>query len=267
MKIILLFVTRYETSPSCIFLLISIHRHALRVAAHLPGFLRRTDWAARMIDGAALLECEKLLSAEALVVDLRSSFDEILKVSTRQEVAEVDEFAMVLILDIDNTPAVLATTNLLSSNDNGLLGADDGEWNEILDLSIECNFLVVVLFIIIWIHAKVVESKLFSYPLLESSALLESQTITLGNNGNDVDEFRELLENDNVDWLQAMARRLNEEQAAMNTSVLEVALTLSAQLLAQICAMLVLDILDNWVPASLIVDEIAVSRSINDVES
>jgi hypothetical protein len=39
----------------------------------------------------------------------------------------------ILLLTIDNTPAVLATTNLLSSNDNGLFGTDNGKWNEILN--------------------------------------------------------------------------------------------------------------------------------------
>jgi hypothetical protein len=36
---------------------------------------------------ALLLEGEKLLGTEALVVDLRSSFDEILKVGTGEEIA------------------------------------------------------------------------------------------------------------------------------------------------------------------------------------
>jgi len=57
--------------------LISIHRHPLRVSAEL-AICRRANWAARVSDGAALLECKKLLGAEALVVDLRCRLDEIL---------------------------------------------------------------------------------------------------------------------------------------------------------------------------------------------
>lgn len=47
-----------------------------------------------------------------------------------------------------------------------------------------------------------------------------------------------------------MAGRLDEEQAAMNTSILDVTFTLSCKLLAKVCGVLILDILDDWVPAS-----------------
>jgi hypothetical protein len=46
-----------------------------------------------------LLECEKLFGAEALVVDLRRGFNEVLEVCSREEVAEVHEFAVVFILN------------------------------------------------------------------------------------------------------------------------------------------------------------------------
>lgn len=67
---------------------------------------------------AALLKCKQLLGAEGLVVDLRGGFDQILKVGAGKEVSEVDELAMVLILNIDNPPSVLAATDLLASNDD-----------------------------------------------------------------------------------------------------------------------------------------------------
>jgi hypothetical protein len=47
----------------------------------------------------ALLERKKLLGAEGLVVDLGGGFDEILQMGACEEVAEVDEFAVVLVLD------------------------------------------------------------------------------------------------------------------------------------------------------------------------
>ena len=46
-----------------------------------------------------------------------------------------------------------------------------------------------------------------------------------------------------------MAGGLNEEQAAMNTGILNVTLTLRGEFLAKVCGVLVLDILDNGVPA------------------
>jgi hypothetical protein len=41
---------------------------------------------------------------------------------------------VVLIFDIDNTPAVLAAANLLAVHDYGLLTADNRERDDILDL-------------------------------------------------------------------------------------------------------------------------------------
>jgi hypothetical protein len=66
----------------------------------------------------ALLECQQLLSAEGLVVNLGGGFDQILQVCACEEVSEVDKFAMVLILNVDDTPSVLAASDLLASYDN-----------------------------------------------------------------------------------------------------------------------------------------------------
>jgi hypothetical protein len=82
--------------------------------------------------GAALLEGEQLLGTEGLVVDLGRGLDEILKVCAEKEVAEVDEFAVVLILDVDNTPPVLAAPDLLAVDNDGLLGTNNSEGNEVL---------------------------------------------------------------------------------------------------------------------------------------
>lgn len=68
-------------------------------------------------------------------MDLRRRLDQVLQVSAGEEVAEVHKFAVVLILDIDDTPAVLATANLLARNDDGLLRADNSEWNDVLKSS------------------------------------------------------------------------------------------------------------------------------------
>ena len=50
-------------------------------------------------DGRALLECKQLLGTEGLVVDLGRGLDQILQVRAGKEVAEIDELAVVLVLD------------------------------------------------------------------------------------------------------------------------------------------------------------------------
>lgn len=78
---------------------VPIHRHALRIPAQF-AIGRGTDGsAAGVAGGAALLQRQKLFRAEGFVVDLRRRLDEVLQVGAREEVAEVDKFAVVLILD------------------------------------------------------------------------------------------------------------------------------------------------------------------------
>jgi hypothetical protein len=81
---------------------------------------------------AALLQGEELLGTECFVVDLRGGLDEVLKVGSEEEVAEVDKFAVVLVLDVDNAPSVLAASNLLAINNDRLLRSNNSEGDEVL---------------------------------------------------------------------------------------------------------------------------------------
>ena len=69
----------------------------------------------------ALLQSQKLLRSEGLVVDLRGRLNQVLQVGASEEVSEGDELAMALILNIDDAPSVLTTTDLLAANEDRLL--------------------------------------------------------------------------------------------------------------------------------------------------
>lgn len=85
--------------------------------------------------GGALLERKELLGAERLVVDLRGGVDQVLEVGAGEEVAEVDEFAVLLVLDVDRSPAVLAAADSLAVNVDVALASDDGEGDDGLEVS------------------------------------------------------------------------------------------------------------------------------------
>ena len=51
-------------------------------------------------------------------MDLGRGLDQILEMSTGEEVSQVDEFAVVLVLDIDDSPSVLTATDLLAPDDD-----------------------------------------------------------------------------------------------------------------------------------------------------
>lgn len=78
--------------------------------------------------GLAKLASLHLLGAVGLIVQLLSGVDEVEHVSSDQDGAELLEVAVVLVLDLGNTPRVLATLDdaAIASLDV-LLGTDDGE--------------------------------------------------------------------------------------------------------------------------------------------
>ena len=120
--------------------LVAVHRHTLRVPAHL-AVGGRADGPAAVTLGTALLQGQQLLGTEGLVVDLRCRLDQVLQVGAEKEVSEVDKFAVVLVLHIDHAPPVLATTNLLAVNNDRLLGTDNGKGNQALLFVVSlCNY-------------------------------------------------------------------------------------------------------------------------------
>jgi len=68
------------------------------------------------------------------VMDLRSCFDQILEMCASEEVPEVDEFAVVLVFNIDDAPAVGTATHLATINGDVLLRPNNGEGHETLSI-------------------------------------------------------------------------------------------------------------------------------------
>lgn len=136
-----------------------------------------------------------------------------------------------------------------------------------LDLGVHGCLFGIVLLILVGVHANVVESEFLLDAVLEELSLLQGKTIRLGNDRHDVDRLAELLQHDNVDWLQRVAGRCDEVQAAVDAGVLDVSLALGCEFLPQVCAVLVLDVLDDWVPAAVVVHEIAITWGVDNVQA
>lgn len=153
---------------------------------------------------------------------------------SREEVSKVDEFAVVGIFDIDDSPSILSTSYLLAINDDELLAANDGEGNDFLDCSIRGSLFVIEFIVVIWVHLKVVEGELLLYSFLEGSSFFEGEGIGLGDDRDDVDNIGQLLEDDDIDRLQCMAGGLDEEQAAVDSGILDVSFSLSGELFSKV---------------------------------
>ena len=145
---------------------------------------------------------------------------------TCEEITQVDKFAVPLILDVDGTPAVLAGGNVAAAlwlasflhvffmsrhhspvNVDGVLRANDSEGNDGLDLSVHSSLLRVVLLVLVRVHPDVVEGELLLDAVLELLALLKRERVGLCDDWNNVDSLAQLLEDDNVDWLETVTGR------------------------------------------------------------
>ncbi len=85
---------------------------------------------------AAFFQCKELLSTERLVMNLRCGLNEVLEMCTCEEVAQIHEFAMVLVFDIDDSPPILATADLTTAHDDRFLRANNGEGNDVLNVAL-----------------------------------------------------------------------------------------------------------------------------------
>lgn len=54
-------------------------------------------------------------------MDLGRRLNEVLEVGPGEKVAEEDKFAVVLVLDVDNSPAVLTASDLAAGDNDALL--------------------------------------------------------------------------------------------------------------------------------------------------
>jgi len=123
-----------------------------------------------------------------------------------------------------------------------------------LNLLVKSALLRIIILVVIRVHAQVVKLEFIPDPLFECCAFLQRQAISLGDYRNNIDKITQLFEDDNVNGLEAVASRLDEVQAAMNARILDVALALGCKLLMKVGTVLVLDVFDDWFPASIVVN-------------
>ncbi len=98
--------------------------------------------------------------------------------------------------------------------------------------------------------------------MLELGQISWAKCICLGHNGNEVDASTQTLHDLNIERFQSVASRANEVQAGMHS---QINLLRSARLLflQHIALMLIVQELDDWLPAVAVVDIVAETRSVD----
>lgn len=73
-----------------------------------------------------------------------------------------------------------------------------------LDLVVDGTLFAIELLIVVWVHSEVMELELFLDSFLEGLAFLQGQGVRLGDDGDDVDNIGEFLENDDINGLETV---------------------------------------------------------------
>lgn len=76
--------------------------------------------------------------------------------------------------------------------------------------------------------------------VFEAESLVDSEGVGLRDNRDDVDDFAQLLHHNHVDGAQAVAGRVDEEQATVDSGILNVTVTLSGELFSEVRGVLIL---------------------------
>lgn len=142
----------------------------------------------------------------------------------------MNEFAVVFVFDIDDTPLVCAGTDHFTIDIEGLFRADDGKWDSVLwkleytrgefnhalicalrarssssNSSLSYGYILMLWkanSALIW---KInIGPKRPIYPLLEGLTLGEGEGVRFGNDRDDIDDIRQFLEHNNVNRFQTI---------------------------------------------------------------
>ena len=100
------------------------------------------------------------------------------------------------------------------------------------------------------------------YPVLEFGKVSRAQSISFGNDWNQIDSRAQSLHNFNVKGLESVASRADEVQASMDSQVNLLRPT-GLLLLQHVGFMLVIKELDNGLPRVAVVDIVAKARGID----
>lgn len=216
--------------------------------------------------GGRLFESKELFRPESFIVHLCSGFNEILQVSSRKEVSQVNKLAMSFILDVDNPPPVLPSTHGFAINDDTSFRANDGEWKHFPNTLVELKLLLVEFVRVKGKHSDLIVMHFGQDPLFEKGSFLQSQGVGFCNDWHYIDYFGKFFEDHNVNRFQSVARGVDEEKTAVDTSIRNEAVSHGCEFFTQISGVLVFYIFDDWIPAAFVVNIVPISGSVYDVQ-
>lgn len=226
----------------------------------------------------------ELVGPVVLVQEVVGVLLELLHVGADQHLAQLDKVAVLLVVDLDDTPGVATATDATTVSSGHLgVGTNNGEGNLGHDLLVLSNGLLIVKLVsgafedlegVLFDIGKDLEESVSTisieckkgipktYTLLEKGDFLVGQCIGLGNDGDQVDLGVQAAHHLDVQGLQGVAGRLDEVNTGVDAVVDNVA-AVDLVLGLQVGVVALLDVLDNWAPGVIVVDKVTEAGGIN----
>lgn len=101
---------------------------------------------------------------------------------------------------------------------------------------------------------------------LECNTFIGHERVALGDYGHNISDPADSFHHGNIKGGERMASGSHKVQNTMDSRIVDSLFSLRGQFLSEIGRVLVLDKFDNWFPASVIIDQIAKSRSIGNAQ-
>jgi len=108
--------------------------------------------------------------------------------------------------------------------------------------------------------------KLSPNPIFKAQSLVDSKRVGFRNDRDDIHDLAQLLHNNHIDGAKTVTGRVDEEETAVNSGILDVTVPLSGEFLSEVGRVLVLDVLDDRIPTALVVNLVTISRRVDDVQ-
>lgn len=190
-----------------------------------------------------------------------SNFLQVTQVAVEQSTADSKEVGVARVLNLNNTPWVLARAHLTVIDCHEVIGSNNGERHESTQLSVLLNGVLIILLNVV---GEVVDGDTVVFDILHDQLLglgqfSRSEGVGLSNNGDNVDTGREALHQFDIEFTQTVAGGCDEVKHDVHSVISEARVTLDSGFLCKNIIVLALEVTNNLTEAVRGVSQHAVS--------
>lgn len=149
----------------------------------------------------------ELLGTPVLIEEVVGDLLQIGQVAVQESTADSQKIGVSWVVDLNHSPWVLASSDLTSSNLNGLLGTNNRKGHQSTELGVLLNGILIILFDIVWevVDWNAVVLDILHDKLLGLCKLSWGEGVGLSDDWNDIATWGEALHELDVEFAESMS--------------------------------------------------------------